>query len=598
MIKKVQVKNFKKYRDQAFNIHTNGVSLFVGGNNSGKSTVIHALAIWEFCKMILAHEQGNGVFLERNMGKGEGFGMSAEEFLPVAVPSLNHLWTNLKVQIPRTSPFAPKDKYPGYTLRISCMWDSLCKDDLFLEIGLSLVNDRLFMRITNTNLSEEDKIPSLVYLPTFAGVLPKERRATIAERRAYLGQGMAGSVLRNMIYELYKTDLEIRNKLFNDKKRLTKEDNEALAKISPFIKLQNLLCEVFRVELSVVPFNERFHTILQINERKVLVDGGKYKPISKGKYTPRDIMLQGSGFLQWTSIFCILLNENVDVLLLDEPDAHLHTTLQSELFSRLEQFASINSKQIILSTHSIEMIKKASYDQIFTIDKKKYLSDDEGKVSVISGIGSSYFPKFHKLQLYKRIVFIENESDKKILTILGEIAGIKFPENVVIWESTASHSERIMIYKELKKQIPDLKGISLRDRDLESTETVDDKLHYKPIKQTEGIDILCLQWRRRNIESYLICPQIIADLSGNTVLDITNFFQEKHALSIPQYGYINTNAPENILILDGKKVFALPDIGLQVKFNCNKYDIAKKMQSDWVCEDIKIFLNEANDYLK
>jgi len=97
-------------------------------------------------------------------------------------------------------------------------------------------------------------------------------------------------------------------------------------------------------------------------------------------------MLQGSGFLQWTSIFCILLNEKVDVLLLDEPDAHLHATLQTELFKRLEDFSQINSKQIILSTHSVEMIKNSDVFQIFSMDKLKYLSDEEGRISIFPNL--------------------------------------------------------------------------------------------------------------------------------------------------------------------------------------------------------------------
>ena len=45
--------------------------------------------------------------------KGEGFGMSAEEFLPIAVPSLNHLWTNLKTQLSPAEKEAWLDAYPG-----------------------------------------------------------------------------------------------------------------------------------------------------------------------------------------------------------------------------------------------------------------------------------------------------------------------------------------------------------------------------------------------------------------------------------------------------------------------------------------------------
>ncbi len=287
-------------------------------------------------------------------------------------------------------------------------------------------------------------------------------------------------------------------------------------------------------------------------------------------------MLQGSGFLQWTSIFCILLNEKVDVLLLDEPDAHLHATLQTELFKRLEDFSQINSKQIILSTHSVEMIKNSDVFQIFSMDKLKYLSDEEGRISILSGIGSKYLPQIYQLQQFKRIIFVENASDPKILSILGNISNIPFPSDVVIWQTTASHAERIFMFRELKKIIPDLKGISLRDRDLESIEIVSDTLRHKGIRSKDNPDILCLQWRRRNIESYLLCPQAIALASQKSVSEIIEYFQVKHALYIDTDGYIEANPPENVLVLDGKKIFTLPDIGLEVLYNCNKYDVAKK----------------------
>lgn len=598
MIKKLYVKNFKRFRSQEFNILPLGVSLFVGGNNSGKSTVIHALAIWEFCKMILSHEKGDSVFLATNVGKDEGFGMSSDDFLPVAVPSLNHFWTNLKVQIPTKSPHAPNDKFPGYTLRISCFWDTDIKSDLFLEIGLSLVNDRLFMRVTDTNLGTGDYIPKIVYLPTFAGVLPKERKSTIAERRAFLGQGMAGSILRNLIYDLYDKEEDMKIDLLNGKSRLSKLDKDYIALNSSFAHLQSLLREVFSVELEVMPFNDEFQTILHVDERKVTFNNGEYKAIPKSKYTPRDIMLQGSGFLQWTSIFCILFNENVDVLLLDEPDAHLHTTLQIELFKRLEKFTKNNLKQIILSTHSVDMIKQAKLSQIFSMDKLKYLSDEQGRVGILSGIGNSYFPQLYKLQEYKKVIFVENESDKNILSVLGNKVGIPFPSDVVIWETTSSHSERILLFKELKKNIPDLRGISLRDRDLESIEVVSENLRYKSIRYKDNPDILCLQWRRRNIESYLLCPQAIALASKRNVTEIKDYFKTKQALHIDDEGYIESLPPENVLILDGKKIFTMQNIGLEILYNCNKYDVAKEMRSDWVCNDIKIFLQEVKDHLK
>ena len=208
MINCVELTRFKKYQKKTFYLHPTGVTLLVGGNNAGKSTLIQALSVWEFCKMILLHEKGREVFNSDNIGKGEGFGMSAEEFMPVAVPSLNHLWTNLKTQPSPQEKKEGQDQFPGYIMRIKCTWDYKDQIEKSLEIGLSLVNDRLFIRVTKSNLLSEDYLPNIVYLPTFAGVLPKENKATLAERRAFLGRGMAGSIIRNMIYDLYIEDTQ------------------------------------------------------------------------------------------------------------------------------------------------------------------------------------------------------------------------------------------------------------------------------------------------------------------------------------------------------------------------------------------------------
>ena len=396
MIKRVELIRFKKYKKQAFDFKPVGVTLLVGGNNAGKSTIIQALSVWEFCKMILLHEKGREAFDQSEVGKGEGFGMSAEEFLPIAVPTLNHLWTNLKTQLSPTEKATWPDDYPGYIMRIKCIWDFQNQCNKMLEIGLSLVNDRLFMRITNSNLIGDDYIPTIVYLPTFAGVLPKENRATVAERRAFLGRGMAGSVIRNMIYDLYIQHERMKSAMLAGKSRLSEADKRLLTENSPLLRLQNNLKSVFKSELEIEPFNENFHTVLKVYERKIAVnDQGVEEVLPKSKYTPRDIITQGSGFLQWLSIFCMLYNPEIDVLLLDEPDAHLHASLQSELLSKLLE--NSENIQIFVSTHSIEIIKEASLDLVFSMDSRKYLAEESSRVSVLHGIGSEYFPKLDLL---------------------------------------------------------------------------------------------------------------------------------------------------------------------------------------------------------
>lgn len=598
MIKRVDLTRFKKYKSQSFNLNPSGVSLLVGGNNAGKSTLIHALAVWEFCKMILLHEKGRSVFNENELGTGEGFGMSAEEFLPIAVPSLNHLWTNLKTQLSTAEKAAWQDQYPGYIMRIRCTWDHQNQLDKMLEVGLSLVNDRLFIRVTNSNLNATDYLPSIVYLPTFAGVLPKENKATVAERRAHLGRGMAGSIIRNMIYDLYREDAKIRGELMEGKTRLSNSDKQILHSKSPFYKLQNNLRNTFYSELEVEPFSEDFHTVLKIYERKVVRnESGELVVLPKNKYTPRDIITQGSGYLQWLSIFCILYTSDIDVVLLDEPDAHLHASLQSELFTHLSNVAA-NKKQILVSTHSVEMIKEAPLNNIFSMDTRKYLSEESSRVAVLHGIGSEYFPKIDLLEKYKQLIFVENESDKRMLSIWGEKCGIPMPQNIVYWATTESHATRRQIFNELCKYIPNLKCVSLRDRDMDNVEMIGDGLTYKGISLPHDSQILLLEWRRKNIESYCLCPRAIAEASGQSVDKVREHIQRNFALAIDENGFVEANPPELVITLDGKHIFSKETVGIEHVFHCDKYDVAKKMAPEEICEDIKTFLTKVGNFFE
>lgn len=596
MIKKIELTRFKKYKSQSFSISPKGLTLLVGGNNAGKSTLIHALSVWEFCKMILLHEKGRKVFNQTEIGNGDGFGMSAEEFLPIAVPSLNHLWTNLKTQLSPAEKEEWPDEYPGYIMRIKCIWDYNNEVDKMLEIGLSLVNDRLFIRVTNSNLENDDHLLSIVYLPTFAGVLPKENKATIAERRAYLGRGMAGSVIRNMIYDLHIEEQRIKEELLNGKVRLNASEKESLLERSPLQKLQRNLRNTFGSEIEIEPFSEEFHTVLKINERKVIKgENGELSVLPKSKYTPRDIITQGSGYLQWLSIFCILYSSEIDVILLDEPDAHLHASLQSELLNRLLEYGNEEyNRQILISTHSVEMIKQAPLNIVFSMDKRKYLTEESARVATLAGIGSEYFPKLDLLKRYKRLVFVENESDEKILKILAEKCSVEFPQDVVFWANTETHAIRRHIFTELQKIIPELRCLSLRDRDMDNPDVVGEGLKFKAIDIPKDSPIILLQWRRKNIESYLLCPRAIAAAASVDVSEVKKHIGDNFALSIDDEGYIEAKPPEAIVTCDGKHVFTKEDVGLERVFGCNKYDVAKKMTENEICEDIKVFFAQMN----
>ena len=56
MIGHVTFHRFKQFKDETFELRP-GVTLLAGGNNAGKSSVLHGLAVWEFCRTAIEMER-------------------------------------------------------------------------------------------------------------------------------------------------------------------------------------------------------------------------------------------------------------------------------------------------------------------------------------------------------------------------------------------------------------------------------------------------------------------------------------------------------------------------------------------------------------
>lgn len=75
--------------------------------------------------------------------------------------------------------------------------------------------------------------------------------------------------------------------------------------------------------------------------------------------TTRPLELVGTGFLQLIQIFTYILLFEPGILLIDEPDIHLHPTAQSKLVKVLAKVANERNLRILLSTHSPFIVRGA-----------------------------------------------------------------------------------------------------------------------------------------------------------------------------------------------------------------------------------------------
>jgi ABC-type histidine transport system ATPase subunit len=379
-----------------------------------------------------------------------------KSFPPIVLPDLKHLWSDLQVS---------NGAVGGYTLRIRCDWQTATDSPAarYLEFGFALANDRLFLKRTTSNLTAEDAVPRMAYLPPFAGITSREERMSHAARKRWIGRGLAGAVLRNLLYDFWDQNSKAREQARGLKRRIPRSELVKIWKSDAWEQLRQVLEEVFNTGLRVSPFNDLFHTTIDVAAWEGKLANKKFR--KKPGVPEKDLMVEGSGFLQWLSVYALALNKELDVLLLDEPDAHLHPTLQGHLIHGLSRLARENRKQVLLATHSTTILSETKVERIFRMEDRGYLKDECGRVSLFVGLGSQYAPRLDQLKRCKRLFLHDGPSDLEILRAWAKTLGHAWPDNLVCWKYTKDRVAREILFDELQAEIHGLKAMSLQDRD-------------------------------------------------------------------------------------------------------------------------------------
>lgn len=580
MIRKVSLLNFKKFKNTDFELNPAGLSFLAGGNNSGKSTLLQALAVWDFCRTVLEMERGR-----ESLHPGyarQGLGLSDDEFSPLALPSLKHLWTNLKTQQPGMA--------DGYSLSIRCDWTDVAGAEKHLALVLALANDRLFLKASSTNLVDGDLLPPLAYLPPFAGIGSRENYMSGAERRAMIGRGLAGGVIRNLLHDLHRENEKKRAELKIGRTKIKGSDLERLRAEDPWEILQQTMAEVFGVQLDVAPFNALYHAYIKVSTIKGRLEGRKFTRHTG--YRPRDLMAEGSGFLQWLSVYALAVSPSVRTLLLDEPDAHLHPSLQYQLVDKLESIARRTGKQVLLATHSTEILRWAEHSQVmqFSGSGAKYLQEADQKIGLFLGLGSDYAPKLDPLRKARRLLIVENLSDARMLRAWAKQLGVDWPKNLVEWPWTGGSGERKQLFLQLQKEIPELRALSIRDRDEQELNQVDAETLRDKSFGVAHENLSLRVWRRRHIENYVLLPAAIARVSGHP-LHVVEALMAEHALVVPE-NFVARDVATAMIDARGKEITQKGALSVNKVCGVTPLEIAAAMQEDEIPEDVKQLIQQ------
>ena len=265
-----------------------------------------------------------------------------------------------------------------------------------------------------------------------------------------------------------------------------------LASPDRFEMLQALLKQHFGVDLHTSVFDE---TADQFIDSRYSQSGANL-----------DIFSAGAGLLQVIQLLSFILHGNHGLVMLDEPDAHLHSSMQLIVVDMLESLARADEFQVLISTHSKEIINFVSPTLLIPLavgSSVGPLEPHDSAVAVLEEMGAIDNIDLYSLFTSKRCCFVEGKSDKAVLARVAAKVGSTVFEGdsrvVVIRTGGVDNfapAAAVRVFSELAGV--DLAHFSVRDRDgLPGTQR--DSLLQK------GGDAFSIH-RRDCMESYLISP--------------------------------------------------------------------------------------------
>lgn len=305
----LEIENFKQFGERQ-RIELDHPTVLIGPNNCGETTALQAIALWSHAVRHWWDAKG------ANARRDASASLVRSEIVSVPVRRTRHYWRNLVArkgnrEVPlriavgmeqdgKVEPVAMRFRNHGDDL-VYCVPEEETLANRDLLRSASRVKVDLLYPMSGLEMDEPVLLPRRI--------------------DALLGQGQTASILRNVC-------LEARGASEDDWREVTRQ-----------------MRRLFAVELGEPVENARGGITLEYRRA--------------GIREPLDISSAGHGMLQVLLVFACLFTGRGRLLLIDEPDAHLEGSRQRQFYGLLRDLAAQRDTQIVLTTHSEELIREA-----------------------------------------------------------------------------------------------------------------------------------------------------------------------------------------------------------------------------------------------
>ncbi len=486
MLTKLKLRNFKRF-DLA-DIDLGKSVVFIGPNNSGKTTALQSLALWDVGLRAWLAKRGGKASPE----KRPGVAINRRDLISIPVPVANLLWHGLHTRNMRKE----NGKTITKNIRIEVSVDGItagaewsCGFEFDYSNEESFVcrpcrkpgyQDSAVGRAQFSEIPPNAQATKVAYLPPMSGLADREHLKQPGEIDFLVGQGRTAEVLRNLCRRVYD------------------ESHGA----GTWSQLAGKMRQLFGVELlAPVYVAERSEIIMQYEQDDVRLD----------------LSSAGRGLQQTLLLLAHLYANPKTILLLDEPDAHLEILRQRQIYQILSDVADRQGSQIIAASHSeIVLNEAAGRGKVVAFVGRPHTINDQGS-QVMKALTDIGWDLYYQAEERGWILFLEGATDLEILRTfalrLKHPAATCLESPFVHYVATNLPHKARSIFFGLCEAKPDLVGIAIFDR-LQTT------------LQT-GKALTELMWERRELENYICFEDVLMEYaSGNEDEDLFTISQQ------------------------------------------------------------------------
>ena len=456
-ISRFKVKNFKLFQDIEV-VFNPTLSIFTGVNNSGKTTLLQALSLWHECftKLIRKALRTTGNYRRNDYILGTTQDKYFDQINSVLSPNFEDI-------------FYQRDKNNRIELSATLVNDN---EEITICFKISSSGRNYVIELLDFGSYDFNKfnnffqnLPSpfsFYYTSPSSAIRQIERFVTIPQIQESIINRDSSSVIRNRLYQLYNSS-------------------------------DPSLFSSFLEALSFILYNRtrsmNISTVSQIQRDVTVVFNFKHNEIDIEK----DIALLGSGSLQIIEILLNLyhpssIQKDLNLILLDEPDSHIHREIQSRLLKILVQFSERN--QIFITTHNEALIRSTNLSNLFHLDGQPigiYENINSNNLTAVNPRFSGIYPSqvnpvisalgmvsgldFLNAIESDTLIFVEGADDAQVIDILLK-QNINNHKKYVYWVlgGVSEVFKRILHYKTVFSEVKNNqtlweKSVLIIDRD-------------------------------------------------------------------------------------------------------------------------------------